>query len=94
MTVRLYASVVVDGKVEHVGFTLDADAATSVKDLFDHADAKTQLGPRLFQRLLDRAETSAVTVLHNGRRLCLPEDLGNAVKDGDEVTLLTPLAGG
>lgn len=94
MTVRLHASVVVGGEMKHVTFDVDHEGLATLGDLFDRADERQLLGQVLFADILARAEITALAVLHNGRRLDLPEALGNALRDGDEVSLLTPMVGG
>ena len=94
MAVTLHTSVLVDGKIQHGSFELEADGITTLKDLFDRADKQQILGKRFFKAVLARRKKNALTVLHNGKRLDLPKGLKSPVTDGDEVNLLTPMVGG
>ena len=94
MTIKLHTSVLVDGKIQHGSFELEADELKTLKDLFDRADKQRVQGKRFFKTVIARRKKNALTILHNGRRLDLPEGLKSPVADGDEVNLLTPLVGG
>ena len=94
MTVALHASVIVNGKMDHGSFEIEADGLKTVADLFDRADRQQIHGKRFFKMLLARRKKTALTVLHNGKRLDLPKGLNTPIADGDEVNLLTPLVGG
>jgi molybdopterin converting factor small subunit len=71
-------------------------------ELSDNSDLKTffkkadrALGfsrPKVFRLALKMAIQP--TILLNGDRLDMPEGLSQRLKDGDEVTVLTPLTGG
>jgi len=92
--ITLNTSVLVNAKIEHGTFELDATGLSTVRDLLARADREKLMGRRFFKRLLGRGKRNALTLLHNGRRLDIPGDLGRPVADGDEVSLLMPLVGG
>jgi molybdopterin converting factor small subunit len=94
MSIALHAAVIVGAKIAHGDFTLDADGVTTINDLFKLADKQQLMGKRFFKKLLARHKRMTLTVLHNGQRLNLPKDLKNSIADGDELDVITPLAGG
>lgn len=94
MAVTLHASVLVDGRIAHASLSFDADGLATVGEVFEAADRGARMGPGFFKRLLGWRRRSGLTVLHNGQRLKLPEGLRTPVRDGDELTLLTPAMGG
>lgn len=94
MPVTLHTSVLVNAKIEHGSFELDAEGLHTVRDLFNSADRQKLMGRRFFKKLLGRGKRHALTLLLNGRRLDIPADLDSPVSEGDEVNLLMPLVGG
>lgn len=93
MTIELHASIVLAGKVEHADFTFESPGLTTVRALLEHAD-RHALGEDFFAQLLGSERLSFLTILHNGRRLDLPDELSAPLVDGDVVSVLTPLVGG
>ena len=94
MAIALHTSVLVDGKIQHGSFEIEADGLKTLTDLFDRADQEKVQGKRFFKTVIARRKKNALTILHNGKRLDLPKGLKSRVADGDEVNLLTPLVGG
>ncbi len=94
MPITLHTVVIVNDRIEHASLEFEATAGATVAGLFEHADMQRRLGKLFFARLLRSHEQLALTVLHNGRRLNLPDDLQTALVDGDEINLLTPVMGG
>ncbi|MDP8256864.1 MAG: MoaD/ThiS family protein [Candidatus Alcyoniella australis] len=94
MAVKLNVSLIVAARMDHRSFELPADGVNSVQQLFDFADKQKLLGRKFFKRLFAKHKSGVLTVLHNGRRLKLPDELAQPVADGDEITLLTPTMGG
>ncbi len=64
-----------------------------LKTFFKHADEALGFGRKGYFRLALKMPTPP-TLLLNGDRLDLPEGLKHSLKDGDEVTVLTPMSGG
>lgn len=70
--------------------TVDLPPEASLNDLFREADKK--LGDRLFQSFVNKEKEP--TILLNGRLLEIPKDLEEKLKDGDVLSVLSPVAGG
>lgn len=94
MAITLHASVIVDGRMQHLSHALDAAGLDTLRAVFERVDRDRLMGRKFFHRLLKRHRKLALTLLHNGRRLDLPAGLDEVVTDGDEVTFLTPTMGG
>lgn len=72
---------------------VELKTGATIKAFFDRADTSLGYGrQRYFKRSLKM--TGWLTILLNGDRLDLPEGLKKTLVDGDEVTVLTPMAGG
>jgi molybdopterin converting factor small subunit len=69
---------------------IELQSKASVDDLFKQADKK--LGDSLFRSLVDKKTQS--TILLSGRLLEIPGDLKKEVREGDVLSLLSPVAGG
>lgn len=85
--------MITTAKLEHKSFTVDHDGLETLADMFARADKNKLLGRKFFKRLFAK-KSPLLTLLHNGKRLQLPQDLDKSVQDGDEITLLTPTMGG
>ena len=94
MAITLHTSLIIDGRIEHASLEFDAGELATVAALFEQVDRERRLGSRFFARLLQRHRQLALTVLHNGTRLKLPDGLQTPLNDGDEINLLIPVVGG
>jgi len=92
--VTLHVTVVLDGSVRHGSLEVDLADVETVRDLLDRADGERLVGEGTLRRYTGWRLRRMVTLLHNGVRLELPRGLRRTLEDGDEVNLLTPLAGG
>ncbi len=63
---------------------------STLGDLIDEAEAQ---GIPLRAAIKDSPHLRD-TLMHNGERCALPENLGRSLEDGDQVYLLGPVAGG
>ena len=64
----------------------------SIEELFDYLDRKQELGKKFFKKML-RLPSPPVLLL-NGENLDLKEGLKRKLSDGDEISLIMPMAGG
>ena len=64
----------------------------STEELFDYLDRKQELGKKFFKKML-RLPSPPVLLL-NGENLDLKEGLKRKLSDGDEISLIMPMAGG
>ena len=64
--------------------------ASTIEDLIVAAEAQ---GIPLREAIEDSPHLRD-TLMHNGERCAVPENLGRVLEDGDEVYLLAPVAGG
>ncbi len=71
---------------------LDVGQATDLQRIFSMLDGR-RIVEKGFFRKAARGKVP-VTVLLNGERLDPEEDMFRAVRDGDELVLLSPLSGG
>jgi molybdopterin converting factor small subunit len=82
----------IDGKVITSEFDLSAPEGVTVKELFKLVDKSGQVKGGAMKKILGLPRQP--TVLVNGSGLDLPEELGQTLRDKDEVAVMTPLAGG
>ncbi len=93
MAITLHASVVIGGKVEHVSLDYEPQGIPTVMSLLERADSQ-DVGEPFFTELISDRHDGLVTVLLNGIRLDLPDELQRELADGDELNFLTPIVGG
>jgi molybdopterin converting factor small subunit len=82
----------IDRKMVTAEFDLEVPAGTTVKGLFARADKSGQVPGKVMSKLLRMPRPP--TVLLNGRSLDLPEELSRELVAGDDVAVMTPMAGG
>jgi molybdopterin converting factor small subunit len=82
----------VDGKVITAEFDQEAPEGVTVKELLKLVDKSGRVKGGVMKKIL--ALPRPPTILLNGSGLDLPDELGRALAPGDEVAVMTPLAGG
>jgi len=82
----------VDRKMTTAEFDLEAPEGTTIKKLFNLIDKSGQVKGRVMKKIM--AMPKPPTVLVNGSGIDLPDELGREVVEGDEVAVMTPMAGG
>ena len=73
--------------------TVELKENADLKTFFKNADKALGFRARKYFRLALRMDNQP-TVLINGERLDLPEGFKHILRDGDEITVLSPIAGG
>jgi molybdopterin converting factor small subunit len=63
----------------------------TLQSVFVRLDKRKTLGRKFFSRIIKQGQ---VTLLLNGDRLDLPEDMKRPLRDGDEISILSAIAGG
>ena len=63
-----------------------------IKELFTALDKSGNFGKKFFKNLLARERPPVILV--NGTRISLAEDFSKKLSEGDELSILSPLAGG
>jgi len=91
--IKIHVAGIFDDKPVFVEGEIELKDDALLRDLFKKADKALGFKDRKYLRqVLSMAVPP--TVLLNGDRLDLPEGFGHGLKDGDEVSLLSPIAGG
>lgn len=95
MSISLRTCIVLGGEVNHGDFTFEGSGLTTIGALLEQADRQGLPDEGFFEALVSAGpDLDWITVLHNGSRIDLSEDLSRPLADGDEVSVLTPLVGG
>jgi len=89
--VKVTAGIFVDGKNVTEEMEIGLEKRASIRDLFRCLDRQEKFPPGTFKKLM---KDPGITLLLNGKRLSVPEDLDTELKDGDEVTIISSVAGG
>jgi molybdopterin converting factor small subunit len=90
--VRIKIAGMIDRKMLNRVFDEEVKDGIRVKELFEHLDRTQTKGQNYFKRFLKLP--SPPVILINGEQMELKEALNSQVKDGDEIALLMPMAGG
>lgn len=90
--VRVKLAGFVDRKMLTADFELMAPEGVPLKKLLSLADKSGAYPGKAMKKVLGLPRPP--TILVNGESIDLPEDLKMTIKDGDEVAVMTPVAGG
>ena len=82
----------IDRKMTTAEFDLDVPDGTTIKKLFGLIDKSGQVRGKVMKKIM--ALPKPPTVLVNGSGIDVPGELGLEVVEGDEVAVMTPMAGG
>lgn len=82
----------VDRKMITAEFDLDVPEGSSIKDLFGLVDKSKKTPPKVMKKIMKSIRPP--TIMVNGGALDLPEELTRRLAAGDEVAVMTPIAGG
>ena len=90
--VKVKIAGMIDHKMINQVYVEEFEKELKVKELFERLDKKSGFNKRYFKRLLKLPVQPVLLI--NGEQGDLPQALERVVKDGDEIALLMPMAGG
>lgn len=91
MAIRVKTSGVFFGQPLNEIFDEPFKDADTPKKVFGRLDKKKALGRKFFKGLI---KDGRATFLLNGDRLDMPESLDKRLSDGDEISVVSAIAGG
>jgi len=80
------------GKSINESFEEEFKEGTSLGDMFKALNKEKRVGKGFFAGLMTKP--GSISVLLNGDRVVFPQDEQIKLKDGDEIAVLSPIAGG
>ncbi len=92
MRVKVRVAGFIKGKTVNQSFEEEVEEGTTLRDLFKVLDGQKRVGRGYFMGLLTM--TNPPSILLNGDRVVVTRDSGILLKEGDEVAVISPLAGG
>jgi sulfur carrier protein ThiS len=90
--VKLHVRAFIDGRMLRVATDVDAQEGDRLKDLLKRLRRTGTVDSSVARQIL--RGNPGVMVLRNGERLAMPGAANEILADGDEVSVLTPMAGG
>ena len=92
MRISVKLMVMLGTKMVNESFEEEVAEGASVEQLFRQVDGSRRFKRKYFKEALSAGMPPVV--LLNGSRVEVPEELGVKLKDGDEVSMVSPIAGG
>jgi molybdopterin converting factor small subunit len=92
ITVSFNVRVFIDNRMVRVDLNAEGRQGERFRDFLKRLGKEGALDPLIVRFILGGAKS--VTVLRNGKRLSMPAAGKEVLTDGDEVSVLTPVAGG
>lgn len=92
MKVAVKIMVMLGTRMVNESFEEEVPEGTTLEKLFQQADRSGRFPRKYFQEVFSAPRPPVV--LRNGNRVEVPEELGEILQDGDEVSVLSPIAGG
>jgi sulfur carrier protein ThiS len=90
--VKLHVRAFMDGQMLRVAADVDAHRGDRLKDLLRQLRRSGTVDSSIVRQIL--RGNPGVMVLRNGEHLTMPGAANEILADGDEVSVLTPIAGG
>jgi sulfur carrier protein ThiS len=81
-----------DGRMVRLSLDAQASEGDTIKDLLTQLSREGAVDTPVARSILKGGP--GFTVLRNGERLTMPDASGTALRDEDELSILTPMAGG
>lgn len=91
MSIRIRVAGLYGGRPLNEVFEEPYEDHDTPRKILERLDEKKALGRKFLSRLASREN---VTILLNGKRLDCPEDLDKFLTDGDDISVLSAIAGG
>ena len=82
----------IERKMITTEFDLQIPEGANLKKLFKLVDKSGKVKGKVMKRILSMPRPP--TVLVNGEPVDVPEELGRVLRPGDEISIMTPVAGG
>ncbi len=92
MKIKLSIVAFVGVKAVNKVLEVELPEGNSLLDLFNKIEKEKEVEKGFFQAIL--SQRRPVTVLINGERIDLSKDKKRKLKDGDEISVVSPIAGG
>ena len=92
ISVALNIRAFMHGRMVRISLDAQADDGDTLKDLLTRLGREGTVDASVARSILKGGP--GFTVLHNGERLAMPEAYGTRLSNGDELSILTPMAGG
>lgn len=90
--VSLNLRAFIGGRMVRLSLDTQADKGNRLKDLLKQLSREGAVDASVVRHIVKGG--AGVTVLQNGQRLSMPEAANARLADGDEISVLTPMAGG
>jgi len=90
--VRVKLAGMIERRMVNQVYEEELEKELRLKELFERLDKKGGRSKRYFKQMLKLPIQPVLLI--NGEQSDLPEALEKVVKDGDEIALLMPMAGG
>ncbi|OGP60051.1 MAG: hypothetical protein A2V67_08870 [Deltaproteobacteria bacterium RBG_13_61_14] len=84
--------VMLGTRMVNESFEEEVAEGTTLEKLFQQVDGSKRFKKKYFKEIL--AAPRPPVVLLNGNRVEVPEELGEKLNEGDEVSVVSPIAGG
>lgn len=92
ISVHVKVAGFIDNKMVATEFDLEVPEKTTIKKLFTLVDKSGKIHRKAMKKIM--AMHRPPTVLVNGLGIDVPDDFKTTLNPGDEIAIMTPLAGG
>ena len=92
MKISVKLMVMLGTRMVNESFEEEVAEGTTLEKLFKQVDRSKRFKKKYFKEILEAPRPPVV--LLNGNRVEAPEELGEKLKAGDEVSVVSPIAGG
>jgi len=92
MKISVKLMVMLGTRMVNESFEEEVAEGTTLEKLFQQVDRSRRFKKKYFKEILSAPRPPVV--LLNGNRVEVPEELGEKLNEGDEVSVVSPIAGG